>query len=84
MGRCETNPDHEPIDYCDACSTCHACMEKYVERLIDGKEKATAHNSKLLAENRRLKEALRDTKDNAYDPDYIFRIVDAALEGGDE
>ena len=39
--------------------------------------------AELEAENKRLKAALTDTKDNAYDPDYIFRIVDAALEGGD-
>ena len=38
----------------------------------------------LEAENVRLRLALRDTEDNAYDPDYIYRIVEAALEGGDE
>ena len=61
-----------------------------IERLIDEKGNATAHNSQLLAENARLKAALRDISENSIrKPNWKTReglrdIVKAALEGGDD
>lgn len=66
-----------------------------IERLIDDWAKATAHNSQLLAENKRLREALQQVVDwkmpecnvafgSSGERGYIRGIAKEALEGGDE
>lgn len=57
---------------------------RYIAELQEKVERLDQNHQALEAENVRLRLALRDTEDNAYDPDYIYRIVEAALEGGDE